>query len=483
MQADIGLVGLAVMGQNLVMNMNDHGYAVAVYNRTAAKTEDFITGTAAGRDTIIPAYSVEELVASLKRPRRVMLMVKAGEVVDRFIEQLLPHLEEGDIIIDGGNSHYPDSVRRTRELKEKGILFIGTGVSGGEEGARNGPSLMPGGNPEAWEPVRPIFQAIAARTPEGDACADWVGADGAGHYVKMVHNGIEYGDMQLIAEAYHLMKEGLGMSNQEMHEVFVSWNKTELDSFLIEITSEILTATYEDGSPVLDSILDAAGQKGTGKWTGINALEEGIPVTLIVEAVFSRALSALKDQRTTAAQILSGPDPTFSGERAELVEEIRQPLFAPKIVSYAQGFMLIKSADEQYDWNINYGNVAMLWRAGCIIRSVFLGDIKKAFERNPNLDNLLLDDYFRGLIETSQTAWRRVIARAVEAGIPVPAFSTALAFYDGYRSERLPANMIQAQRDYFGAHTFEKVDGPRGEFHHFDWIGSGGSAVSGTYNA
>ncbi len=482
-KADIGLIGLAVMGQNLVLNMNDHGYSVAVYNRTAAKTDAFIAGSGAGRETIYPTYSIEELVSRLERPRRVMLLVKAGNVVDQFIEQLLPYLEAGDIIIDSGNSHYPDTARRTEELAAKGIRFIGTGISGGEEGARKGPSMMPGGNPDAWEPVRPIFQAVAAKTPEGDSCAEWVGEGGAGHYVKMVHNGIEYGDMQLISEAYQLMKDGLGMSNEEMHQVFASWNKSELDSFLIEITANILAATYEDGRYVLDSILDKAGQKGTGKWTGINALEEGIPVTLIVEAVFARSLSALKEERTRAAKILPGPEVSFEGDRDAFIEDIRLALLASKIVSYAQGFMLIRAASEAYNWRINYGNVAMLWREGCIIRSVFLGEIKNAFQRNPGLENLMLDEYFRGLIEKSQLAWRRVVGKAAELGIPVPAFSTALAFYDGYRSERLPANMIQAQRDYFGAHTFERVDKPRGEFHHFDWIGSGAAAISGSYNA
>ncbi len=493
MQADIGLIGLAVMGQNLVLNMNDNGYTVAVYNRTGSRTQEFMDGPAAGRDTILPAYELEEFVASLKRPRRIMLMVKAGEVVDRFIESLLPHLQAGDIIIDGGNSHYPDSIRRTRDLAEQGILFVGTGVSGGEEGARHGPSIMPGGNPDAWPHIRPIFQDIAAKTPEGEACADWVGAEGAGHYVKMVHNGIEYGDMQLIAEAYHVMKVGLGMTNHEMHEAFAAWNATELDSFLIEITADILTAQREDGTAVLDSILDAAGQKGTGKWTGINALDAGIPVTLIVEAVFARSLSALKDQRVAAGSILQGPGGASNGEnggvvainadRTTFLEDLRQALLASKLVSYAQGFMLIREASESYGWDIDYGNVAMLWREGCIIRSAFLGRIKEAYRRNPDLENLLLDEWFSGVIHTAQAAWRRVVAAAVTAGIPVPAFSTALAFFDGYRSPRLPANMIQAQRDYFGAHTFERVDGARGEFHHFNWTGTGGNTTAGSYNA
>lgn len=471
------------MGQNLVLNMNDHGFSVAVFNRTAQKTQDFIAGPAAGRSTIIPAFSVEELVASLQLPRKVMLMVKAGEVVDQYIDTLIPLLEPGDIIIDGGNSHFPDSARRTDYLESKGLLFIGTGVSGGEEGARNGPSIMPGGSPEAWKHVKPIFQAIAAKVPSGESCADWVGSGGAGHYVKMVHNGIEYGDIQLINEAYQLMKDGLGMSNEQMHRTFSAWNNTELDSYLIQITAEILAAKYDDGSYVIDTILDTAGQKGTGKWTGVNALDAGIPVTLIVEAVFARSLSALKDQRVAASKILRGPETRFSGNRDAFLEDLRLALLSAKIVSYAQGFMLIREASEKHDWHVDYGNVALLWREGCIIRSVFLGNIKTAFETNPDLDNLLLDDYFRDLIHAGQLAWRRVITQAVTLGIPVPALSSALAFYDGYRSERLPANLLQAQRDYFGAHTFERTDGPRGEFHHFDWIGSGAAAVSGTYNA
>lgn len=482
-QADIGLIGLAVMGQNLVLNMNDNGFAVAVYNRTAERTKEFVEGPAAGRNTIIATYTIEEFVKSLKRPRRVMLMVKAGTVVDQFIEQVLPYLEKGDIVIDGGNSHYPDSIRRTQELQKKGILFIGTGVSGGEEGARRGPSIMPGGNAEAWPAVKPIFQAIAAKTPAGEACADWVGADGAGHYVKMIHNGIEYGDMQLISEAYYLMKHALGMSNQEMHETFAAWNKTELDSYLIEITTEILAAKDDQGRYVLDTILDAAGQKGTGKWTGISALDAGIPVTLIVEAVFARSLSALKDERLAASKVLKGPAQTrYSGDKAALIEDIRLALLASKVVSYAQGFMLIRQASQEFGWNINFGNVALLWREGCIIRSVFLGNIKDAFDKNPALSNLLLDDYFSALMDRCQASWRRVVAAAVQLGVAVPALSTALAFYDGYRSAVLPANMLQAQRDYFGAHTYELIDGPRGEFHHFDWTGHGGPAVSGTYN-
>ena len=483
MKADIGLIGLAVMGQNLVLNMADHGYTVAVFNRTYEKTREFLDGPASGNDRVLGSESVKELVGLLKRPRRVMLMVKAGSVVDTFIDTVLPFLEAGDIIIDGGNSHFPDSIRRTRELAEKGILFVGTGVSGGEEGARLGPSIMPGGNADAWPAVKELFQAIAAKAPDGQPCCDWVGADGAGHYVKMVHNGIEYGDMQLIAEAYHLMRDGLGMSAEEMHAAFSQWNSTELDSFLIEITRDILAFKDEDGSPLVEKILDAAGQKGTGKWTGIDALELGVPVTLIVEAVFARALSARKTERENAAPVLKGPDHRFNGARDTFVEDIRQALLASKIISYTQGFMRIAEAARENSWNINMGEVANMWRGGCIIRSAFLGDIKRAFDQDASLDSLLLADFFRKLIDSCQASWRRVVSEAALLGIPVPAFSTALAFYDGYRTARLPANMIQAQRDYFGAHTYERVDRPRGEFFHTNWTGTGGNVSAGTYNA
>jgi 6-phosphogluconate dehydrogenase len=482
-QADVGLIGLAVMGQNLVLNMNDRGYTVAVYNRTTSKVDAFLEDAAAGRDTIIGTHSVEEFVSSLKRPRRIILMVKAGDVVDTFIDTLLPHLEKGDIVMDGGNSHFPDTNRRTKNLDEKGILFMGSGISGGEEGARHGPSIMPGGHPDAWPQMKEILQSIAARTPDGDPCCDWVGANGAGHYVKMVHNGIEYGDMELIAEAYQLMKLGLGMTADEMHEVFAKWNETELDSFLIEITRDILAYRDEDGEPLVENILDAAGQKGTGKWTGIDALQLGVPVTLIVEAVFARALSARKEERVEAAKVLSGPEPTFDGDHSAFVEDIRRALLASKIISYTQGFMQMQEASSEYDWSINYGSVADMWRGGCIIRSAFLGDIKKAFDKNADLNSLLLDDFFRKLIDEGQDAWRRVVSQAAMMGIPTPAFSTALAFYDGYRSDRLPANMIQAQRDYFGAHTYERVDRPRGEFFHTNWTGTGGNVSSSTYNA
>jgi 6-phosphogluconate dehydrogenase len=481
-QADIGLIGLAVMGQNLVLNMNDRGYTVSVYNRTTSKVDDFLNDAAAGRETIIGTHSVEEFVASLKRPRKVFLMVKAGDVVDKFIETILPHLDEGDVIIDGGNSHFPDSIRRTQELEQKGIHFIGTGISGGEEGARHGPSIMPGGHPDAWPKVREILQAIAARTPDGDPCCEWLGKDGAGHYVKMVHNGIEYGDMQLIGEAYHLMKEGLGLSSDEIHEVFARWNETELDSFLIEITSDIFAYKDEDGTPLVENILDAAGQKGTGKWTGIDALQLGVPVTLIVEAVFARALSARKDERVEASGVLSGPQPRYDGDREAFIEDIRKALLASKIISYTQGFMQMQEASGEYGWNMDYGAVANIWRGGCIIRSAFLGDIKKAFDKNRELKSLIMDDFFHGLIDDCQPSWRRVVAQGAQMGIPTPAFSTALAFYDGYRSSRLPANLIQAQRDYFGAHTYERVDTPRGEFFHTNWTGRGGNVSSSTYN-
>lgn len=482
-QADVGLIGLAVMGQNLVLNMNDRGYTVAVYNRTTSKVDDFLEDAAAGRDTVVGTRSVEEFVATLKRPRRIILMVKAGDVVDKFIDTLLPHLESGDIIMDGGNSHFPDTIRRTKDLEDKGILFLGGGISGGEEGARHGPSIMPGGHPEAWSQMKEILRSIAARTPDGDPCCNWVGENGAGHYVKMIHNGIEYGDMEVIAEAYQLMKVGLGMSADEMHEVFATWNNTELDSFLVEITRDILAYKDEDGEPLLEKILDAAGQKGTGKWTGIDALQLGVPVTLIVEAVFARALSAHKEERVEASKVLTGPTPKFEGDRDAFIEDIRRALLASKIVSYAQGFMQMQEAAGEYGWNIDYGSVADMWRGGCIIRSAFLGDIKKAFDKNQNLRSLLTDDFFRKLIDEGQDSWRRVVSQAALMGIPTPAFSTALAFYDGYRTERLPANMIQAQRDYFGAHTYERVDKPRGEFFHTNWTGTGGYVSSSTYTA
>ncbi|WP_319477771.1 decarboxylating NADP(+)-dependent phosphogluconate dehydrogenase [Marispirochaeta aestuarii] len=481
-KADIGLIGLAVMGQNLVLNMNDKGFKVAVFNRTISKVDDFLKGPAKGRDTIYGAHSVEEFVARLERPRKVMLMVKAGDVVDSFIEMVLPYLEEGDLIIDGGNSHFPDTIRRTKALAEKGILYIGTGVSGGEEGARLGPSMMPGGNKKAWPLVKNIFQSIAAKTEDGEPCCDWVGEDGAGHYVKMVHNGIEYGDMQLICEAYMLMKNALGMDADEMHEVFKEWNTGDLDSYLVQITRDILAFKDEDGSALVEKILDTAGQKGTGKWTGVSSLDLGVPVTLIGEAVFARCLSAMKEERVEAGKVLSGPDAKFSGDKATFIEDIKKALLASKIISYTQGYMLMREAAREYGWNLNYGGIALMWRGGCIIRSVFLGRIKEAFDKKADLNNLLMDDWFKNKIDECQASWRRVVAKAVELGIPTPAFSTALAFYDGYRNDRLPANLLQAQRDYFGAHTYERVDKPRGQFFHTNWTGTGGDVSASTYN-
>jgi 6-phosphogluconate dehydrogenase len=479
---DIGLIGLAVMGQNLVLNMNDHGYKVAVFNRTVSKVDDFLANEAQGTQ-VVGAHSIEEMCANLKTPRRVMIMVKAGEVVDQTIAQVLPYLEKGDILIDGGNSLYTDSNRRTRDLAAKGILFIGTGVSGGEEGARFGPSIMPGGNQEAWPHVKDIFQAIAAKVEDGTPCCDWVGEEGAGHYVKMVHNGIEYGDMQLIGEAYQLMKDGLGLTADELAEVFAEWNKGELDSFLIDISATIFAKKDEDGQPMVDKILDAAGQKGTGKWTAISALDLGQPVTLIGESVFARCLSALKSERVAAAKVLKGPRKRKVEKKKEFIEEVRVALYCSKMVSYAQGYMLLRAAEKEQGWNLNMGGVALMWRGGCIIRSVFLGDIKAAFDRNPKLQNLLLDQFFSSAMTKYHPFWRRAIIQGIRLGVPMPAFSTALAFYDGYRTARLPANLLQAQRDFFGAHTYERVDKPRGEFFHTNWTGRGGRVSSSTYNA
>jgi 6-phosphogluconate dehydrogenase len=485
-KADIGLIGMAVMGQNLVLNMEDHGYTVAVYNRTLARVDEFIENRAQGRN-IIGTHSIEELVDALKTPRIIMLMVKAGEPVDIFVDQLLPHLSKGDIIIDGGNSNYEDTIRRYKYVESKGMLYIGTGVSGGEEGARWGPAIMPGGSPEAWPYVKPILQDISAKVPEGDPngepCCQWIGEGGAGHYVKMVHNGIEYGDMQLICEAYYLLKHALDMSNEEMHRVFAEWNTGKLDSYLIEITANILDFKNEEGEYVVDLILDTAGQKGTGKWTGISALDMGIPLTLIAEAVFARCLSALKEERVAASKVLSEPEAIFEGDREAFLQDLHDALYVSKIISYTQGYMLMQEAAKEYGWNLNLGGIASVWRGGCIIRSAFLGNIKAAFDKNPQLSNLLLDDYFRAEVEAAQGAWRRVVAKAVELGLPVPAMSSALAFYDGYRRARLPQNLLQAQRDYFGAHTYERVDKPRGEFFHTDWIQSGGEATAGSYNA
>ena len=482
-KSDIGLIGLAVMGENLVLNMESKGFRVSVYNRTVEKVDKFVQGR--GKDkNIFGARSLEEFVSSLKSPRKVFLMVKAGQAVDDFIEKLIPVLDPGDVIIDGGNTHFPDTARRTAYVESKGLLYIGTGVSGGEEGALKGPSMMPGGSPAAWPLVKPIFQGICAKVENGQPCCDWVGEGGAGHFVKMVHNGIEYGDIQLICECYHIMKELLGMSNEEMHETFAEWNKGDLDSYLVEITRDILAKKDEDGNYVLDYILDTAGQKGTGKWTAISALDAGVPLTLIGESVFARCLSAQKEERVAASKILQGPAPAkFTGDRKAFLEDLRKALFAAKVVSYAQGYALMKAAAKEYGWNLNYGGIALMWRGGCIIRSVFLGKIKEAFDNNPDIANILLDPYFSGKLAEAQSGWRNVLAQAIVNGVPAPCLSAALEYYDGYRCERLPANLLQAQRDFFGAHTYERTDRPRGEFFHTNWTGHGGDTVAGTYIA
>ena len=481
-KADIGLIGLAVMGENLVLNMESKGYTVAVYNRTTEKVDHFMNGRGKGKN-FIGAHTLQDFVDSLERPRKVMLLVKAGKPVDDFIDQVIPFLEEGDIIIDGGNSHFPDTIRRTKYVESKGLLYIGTGVSGGEEGALLGPSMMPGGSDEAWPYVKDIFQSVSAKVEDGSACADWVGSDGAGHFVKMVHNGIEYGDMQLIAEAYMIMKDQLEMSPDEMHEVFNEWNQGELDSYLIEITADILKYKDEDGSPLVEKILDTAGQKGTGKWTGIASLDLGVPLTLIAESVFARALSSQKEERVEASKILSGPKIQFSGDKKLFIEDIRQALYASKIISYAQGYSLLREAAKEYGWNLNYGNIALLWRGGCIIRSAFLGKIKEAYDKNPDLPNLILDPYFKNIIDKAQPSWRKVVSSTITNGIPVPSMAAAITYYDGYRNERLPANLLQAQRDYFGAHTYERIDEPKGKFFHTNWTGRGGDTTSNTYTA
>jgi len=481
-KAEIGLVGLAVMGENLVLNMESKGFTVAVFNRTVEKVDAFVNGRGAGKN-LIGCHSIEELCDRLERPRKVMCMIKAGEAVDAFIESVLPYLEKGDILIDGGNSHYPDTIRRTQYVESRGLLYIGTGVSGGEEGALKGPSIMPGGSPAAWETVKPIFQKISAQTETGEPCCDWVGENGAGHFVKMVHNGIEYGDIQMICETYQMMKEGLGMSNEEMCDVFEKWNTGDLDSYLIEITRDILGYKTENGEAVIDWILDTAGQKGTGKWTAVSALDFGQPLTLIGEAVFARCLSALKEERTEASQLLRGPSACFEGDKTAMIEDLRQALYASKIVSYAQGYQLMRAAAGEYGWQLNNGGIALMWRGGCIIRSVFLGKIKEAFDTNTGLVNLLLDPFFKAAVENAQTSWRRAVCTAVELGIPMPAISAALAYYDGYRTARLPANLLQAQRDYFGAHTDERIDRPRGEFFHTNWTGRGGATSASTYSA
>ena len=480
-KADIGLVGLAVMGENLVLNIESKGFTVAVYNRTTEKVDSFLEGRAKGKN-ILGAHTPEALVAQLKRPRRIMILVKAGAPVDKVIDGLVSLLDPGDILIDGGNSHYPDTIRRNHALTERGILFIGTGVSGGEEGALKGPSIMPGGDLEAWPHVKEILQGIAAKVEDGSPCCDWVGGDGAGHYVKMVHNGIEYGDMQMICEVYQMMKMGLGLTNPQMHKVFTQWNEGDLDSYLIEITRDILGYRDEDSKETIDLILDTAGQKGTGKWTATSALDIGQPLTLIGEAVFARCLSALKEERVEASRVLTGPDSRIEGEPQGMIDDLERALYASKIVSYAQGYQLMRAAAEENNWNLNYGGIALMWRGGCIIRSVFLGKIKEAFEKNPGLTNLLLDPFFKGEVERSQGAWRRGIATAAQRGIPLPAMSCALSYYDGYRSERLPANLLQAQRDYFGAHTYERVDQPRGKFFHTNWTGRGGATSASTYD-
>ncbi|MFU8788002.1 MAG: decarboxylating NADP(+)-dependent phosphogluconate dehydrogenase [Methylobacter sp.] len=479
MKANIGLIGLAVMGQNLVLNMNGHGFKVAVFNRTTRIVDEFLDGPAKNTP-IIGAHSLEALVEQLDSPRIVMLMVKAGQAVDQVIDSLAPLLSAGDIIVDGGNSLFTDTERRTLALKEKNILYLGAGVSGGEEGARHGPSIMPGGNKAAWPAVKPIFQAISAHV-DGQPCCEWVGDNGAGHYVKMVHNGIEYGDMQLICEAYQLMSEGLGLSAEDMQAVFAEWNQRELSSYLIEITAAILAYHDTDGQPLVEKILDTAGQKGTGKWAGINALDLGIPLTLIGESVFARCLSAQKDERVKAAAVLPKHTQPFSGDKKAAVKAIGDALYAAKIVSYAQGFQLMREASKEYQWSLNYGDIALMWRGGCIIRSRFLNDIKQAYTADPGLENLLLADFFADALKRADQGWRQAVILGIEQAIPTPALSSALAYYDGYRSARLPANLLQAQRDYFGAHTYERLDQPRGQFFHTDWTGRGGKTASTTY--
>lgn len=481
--SDIGLIGLAVMGENLVLNMESKGFHVSVYNRTVERVDKFMEGRGKGKN-IYGARTLEDFVASLKAPRKVFLMVKAGQAVDAFIDKLIPMLDPGDIIIDGGNTHFPDTTRRTEYVESKGLLYIGTGVSGGEEGALKGPSMMPGGSPAAWPHVKPIFQSVCAKVADGSPCCDWVGEGGAGHFVKMVHNGIEYGDIQLICECYQIMKDILGMSNEEMHEVFAEWNRGDLDSYLVEITRDILAKKDDDGNYVLDYILDTAGQKGTGKWTAISALDNGVPLTLIGESVFARCLSAQKDERVAASKILEGPEPApFTGDRKAFLEDLRKALFAAKVVSYAQGYALMRAAAKEYGWNLNYGGIALMWRGGCIIRSVFLGKIKEAFDNNPEIANILLDPYFCEKLSDAQQGWRNVLVTAIMNGVPAPCLAAGLQYYDGYRSERLPANLLQAQRDFFGAHTYERTDRPRGEFFHTNWTGHGGDTVAGTYIA
>jgi len=480
-KADIGMIGLAVMGSNLSLNMVDKGFRVAVYDIMPELLNQFRKKNE-NNGKFVFTDSLVSLINNLSKPRKVMMMIRSGKPVDDVIEKLIPILEPGDIIIDGGNSHFPDTIRRTKQVESKGLLYIGTGVSGGEEGALLGPSMMPGGSVDAWPHVKEIFQSISAKVDE-EPCSDWVGDNGAGHFVKMVHNGIEYGDMQLISEAYLLMKNLLGMSNNEMHAVFSEWNKGYLDSYLIEITADIMAYKDDDGTPLVEKILDTAGQKGTGKWTGIAALDQGVPLTLVVEAVFARALSAQKEERVKASTILTGPTPQFKADKKQFIEDLRKALYASKVISYAQGYTLMREAAKEYSWNLNFGNIALLWRGGCIIRSAFLGKIKNAYDKNPGLENLILDSYFKRIIDTSQNSWRKVVGEALQNGIPVPSMAAALTYYDGYRNERLPANLLQAQRDYFGAHTYERTDQPRGKFFHTDWTGHGGDTASTTYNA
>ena len=481
-KADIGLIGLAVMGQNLVLNMDDHGYTVAVFNRTTSKVDTFLATTAKGTK-VIGTKDLATFFASLQKPKKVMMMVKAGEAVDDLIAECLPFLEAGDIIIDGGNSHYTDSERRMKMLKEKGIFFVGSGISGGEEGARHGPSIMPGGHEQAWPFLRDIFQSISAKASEdGHPCCEWIGGGGSGHYVKMVHNGIEYGDMQLICEAYQILRDVVHCSLEEIRQIFLSWNEGVLHSYLIEIASQVFAHTDNDGAPMIDKILDVAGQKGTGKWTGISALELGLPVTLIGEAVFARCLSAMKEERVAAAKLYTAPKAPTVADKKQFIDDVMQALYAAKIISYAQGFTLIRSAAKEYGWTLDYGAIALIWRAGCIIRSRFLNDIKKAYVTNPSLQNLLFDSFFQKAITTAEPGWRRVLSLAVQAGVPAPCLSTALAYFDGYRSERLPANVLQALRDFFGAHTYERTDQPRGKFFHTNWTGTGGDITAGSYS-
>lgn len=480
-KAEIGLIGLAVMGENLVMNMESKGFTIAVYNRSTEKVDNFINGRAKGKK-IIGCRSVEELVQALEKPRKVMMMIRAGQAVDDMIGQLLPLLEPGDVIIDGGNSYFKDTIRRTAEVTEKGLLYVGTGVSGGEEGALNGPCLMPGGNKEAWKLLQPIFTAISAKVDGDIPCCEWIGENGAGHFVKMVHNGIEYGDMQLICEAYQMMRDGMGMSSAQMHKVFEAWNHSELDSYLMEITADIMGYQDENGETTVEKILDVAGQKGTGKWTCIAALDEKVPLTLINEAVASRCISDMKEERIQAGKSYERSNKMITDIKEEFIENIRKALYASKIISYAQGYSLMRSAAKEYDWDLKFGNIALIWRGGCIIRSAFLGKIKEAFDRDPNLSNLILDPYFKSVIEDCLPSWRKVVATATEYGIPMPAMNAALSWFDSYTCANLPANLLQAQRDYFGAHMYERIDRPRGEMYHTNWTGNSGTTAAGTYS-